>query len=190
MRAVVICWLQNSINQTLIYQITQLLYDDSSVYLLFTSWIWEHAHWLEFRINIRKATHNIHTDRKNATNFLYLVLHLARKVTFYLQLFNSLLVSVLRTSINVLSKSKARNYVTWISNLTKLFLSVKSLQIIFILILKLQASLISAVSISTIFNLTQFIIPSYFPPHLALLSNLVLRSFHFPRFIMCPTLTV
>ena len=121
MRAVVIWWLQN---QTLIYQITQLLYDDSSAYLLFTSWIWEHAHWLEFRINIRKATHNIHTDRKNATNFLYLVLHLARKVTFYFLLFSSVLVSVLRTSINVLSKSKYKNYVTWIANLTKLFLSV------------------------------------------------------------------
>ena len=34
------------------------------------------------------------------------------------------MVSVLRTSINVLSKSKSRNYVTWIPNLTKLFLSV------------------------------------------------------------------
>ena len=34
------------------------------------------------------------------------------------------LVSVLRTSINVLSKSKSKNYVTWIANLTKLFLSV------------------------------------------------------------------
>ena len=66
-----------------------------------------------------------YTDRKNVTDFLYLVLHLACKVTFYFQLFNSLLVSVLRTSINVLSKSKSRNYVTWIANLTELFLSVK-----------------------------------------------------------------
>ena len=31
------------------------------------------------------------------------------------------MVSVLRTSINVLSKSKSRNYVTWIANLTKYF---------------------------------------------------------------------
>ena len=58
------------------------------------------------------------------TDFLYLVLHLACKVTCYFQLFSSVLVSVLRTSINVLSKSKSRNYVTWIANLTKLFLSV------------------------------------------------------------------
>ena len=36
------------------------------------------------------------------------------------------LVSVLRASINVLSKSKSKNYVTWIANLTKLFLSVYS----------------------------------------------------------------
>ena len=68
---------------------------------------------------------SIFTDRKNVTNFLYLVLHLACKVTSYFNLFNSILVSVLRTSINVLSKSKSRNYVTWIPNLTKLFLSVK-----------------------------------------------------------------
>ena len=34
------------------------------------------------------------------------------------------MVSVLTTSINVLSKSKSKNYVTWIANLTKLFLSV------------------------------------------------------------------
>ena len=65
-----------------------------------------------------------YTDRKNVTDFLYLVLHLACKVTCYFQLFSSVLVSVLRTSINVLSKSKSRNYVTWIANLTKLFLSV------------------------------------------------------------------
>ena len=58
------------------------------------------------------------------TDFLYLVLHLACKVTCYFQLFSSVLVSVLRTSINVLSKSKSKNYVTWIANLTKLFLSV------------------------------------------------------------------
>ena len=49
------------------------------------------------------------TDRKNVTDFLYLVLHLARKVTCYFQLYSSVLVSVLRTSINVLSKSKSRN---------------------------------------------------------------------------------
>ena len=66
----------------------------------------------------------MYTDRKNVTNFLYLVLHLACKVTCYFRLFSSVLVSVLRTSINVLSKSKSRNYVTWIANLTKLFLSV------------------------------------------------------------------
>ena len=35
------------------------------------------------------------------------------------------LVSVLRTSIKVLSKSKSTNYVTWIAKLPKLFLSVK-----------------------------------------------------------------
>ena len=82
------------------------------------------------------------TDRKNVTDFLYLVLHLACKVTCYFWqgipiatlysylsildfwLFSSVLVSVLRTSINVLSESKSRNYVTWIANLTKLFLSV------------------------------------------------------------------
>ena len=58
------------------------------------------------------------------TDFLCLVLHLACKVTFYFQLFSWVLVSVLRTSINMLSKSKSRNYVTWIANLTKLFLSV------------------------------------------------------------------
>ena len=58
------------------------------------------------------------------TNFLYLVLHLACKVTFYFRLVSSVLVSVLRTSINVLSKSKSKGYVTWIADLTKLFLSV------------------------------------------------------------------
>ena len=52
------------------------------------------------------------------------MLHLARKVTCYFWLFSSVLVSVLRTSINVLSKSKSKNYITWIANLTKLFLSV------------------------------------------------------------------
>ena len=66
------------------------------------------------------------TDRKNLTNFLYLVLRLACKVTCYFWLFSLVLVSVLRTSINVLSKSKSRYYVTWIANLTKLFLSVKA----------------------------------------------------------------
>ena len=66
-----------------------------------------------------------YTDRKNVTDFLYLVLHLARKVTCYFRLFSSVLVSVLRTSINVLWKSKSRNYVTWIANLIKLFLSVQ-----------------------------------------------------------------
>ena len=49
---------------------------------------------------------------------------MACKVTCYFQLFSSVLLSVLRTSINVLSKSKSRNYVTWIANLTKSFLSV------------------------------------------------------------------
>ena len=65
-----------------------------------------------------------YTDRKYVTDFLYLVLHLA----CYFQLFSSVLVSVLRTSINVLSKSKSKNYVTWIANLTKLFLSVHTIQ--------------------------------------------------------------
>ena len=54
----------------------------------------------------------VNTDRKNVTDFLYLVLHLACKVTCYFQLFSSVLLSVLRTSIDVLSKSKSRNYVT------------------------------------------------------------------------------
>ena len=67
----------------------------------------------------------LYTDRKNVTDFLYLVLHLACKVTCYFRLVSLVLVSVLRTSINVLSKSKSKNYVTWIANLTKLFLSVK-----------------------------------------------------------------
>ena len=53
---------------------------------------------------------------------------MARKVTCYFRLFSSVLVSVLRTSINVLSKSKSKNYVTWIANVTKLFLSVKMSQ--------------------------------------------------------------
>ena len=66
------------------------------------------------------------TDRTNVTDFLYLVLHLPCEVTCYFRLFSSDLISVLRTSINVLSKSKSRNYVTWIANLTKLFLSVKA----------------------------------------------------------------
>ena len=66
-------------------------------------------------------------DRNNVTNLLYLVLHLAHKVTCYFRLFSLVLVSVLRTSINVLSKSKSKNYVTWIANLTKLFLSVWTL---------------------------------------------------------------
>ena len=65
-----------------------------------------------------------YTDRKNVTDFLYLVLHLARKVTCYFRVLSSVLVSELRTSINVLLKSKSKNYVTWIANLTKLFLSV------------------------------------------------------------------
>ena len=71
-----------------------------------------------------KRSASICTDRKNVTDFLYLVLRLARKVTCYFQLFSLVLVLVLRTSINVLSKSKSKNYVTWIANLTKLFLSV------------------------------------------------------------------
>ena len=65
------------------------------------------------------------TDRKNLTDFLYLVLYLACKVTCYFWLFSLVLVSVLRTSINVLWKSKSKNYVTWIANLIKLFLSVQ-----------------------------------------------------------------
>ena len=65
-----------------------------------------------------------YTDRKNVTNFLYLVLHWACKVTCYYQLVSSVLFSVLRTSTNVLSKSKSRNCVTWIPNVAKLFLSV------------------------------------------------------------------
>ena len=59
------------------------------------------------------------------TSYMYLVLHLARKVyNMQNQNFSLVLVSVLRTSINVLSKSKSKNYVTWIANLTKLFQSV------------------------------------------------------------------
>ena len=69
----------------------------------------------------------VYTDRKNVTDFLFLVLNLACKVTCYFWSFSLVLVSVLRTSINVLSKSKSRNYVTWIANLTKLFLSVHDL---------------------------------------------------------------
>ena len=60
----------------------------------------------------------------DVTDLLNLLLHLACKVTCYFWLFSSVLVSILRTSINVLSKSKSRNCVTWIANLTKLFLSV------------------------------------------------------------------
>ena len=70
------------------------------------------------------------TDRKNVIDFLYLVLHWSRKVTRYFRLFSSVLVSVLRTSINVISKSKPKNYVTWIANLTKLFLSVLKYQLL------------------------------------------------------------
>ena len=70
-------------------------------------------------------SHENNTDRKNVTDFLYLVLHLACKVTCYFLLFSLVLVSVLRTSIDVLSKSKSKNYVTCIANLTKLFLSVQ-----------------------------------------------------------------
>ena len=55
----------------------------------------------------------VNTDRKNVTDFLYLVLHLAHNVTYYYWLFSLVMVSVLRTSINVLSKSKSRNYVTF-----------------------------------------------------------------------------
>ena len=58
------------------------------------------------------------------TDLLYLVLLLTRKITHCFRFFSLVLVSVLRTSINVLSKSKSKNYVTWIANLTKLFLSV------------------------------------------------------------------
>ena len=69
--------------------------------------------------------HSLHTtDRKNVADFLYLVLHLAGKVTCYFQWYSSVLVSVLRTSIHVLSKSKSKYCVTWIANLTKSFLSV------------------------------------------------------------------
>ena len=76
------------------------------------------------RVDILSKIHKLYTDRKNVTDLLYLVLHLAHKVTYYFQLFSLVLVSVLRTSINVLSKSKSKNYVTWIANLTKLFLSL------------------------------------------------------------------
>jgi hypothetical protein len=51
-------------------------------------------------------------------------MRLACEITCYFRLFSLVLVSVLRTSINVLSKSKSKNYDTWIANLTKLFLSV------------------------------------------------------------------
>ena len=71
-----------------------------------------------------KVLATLYTDRKNVTDFLYLVLHWACKVTCYYQLVSSVLFSVLRTSTNVLSKSKSRNCVTWIPNVTKLFLSV------------------------------------------------------------------
>ena len=63
------------------------------------------------------------------TDFLYLVLHLTCKVKCYFRLFSSVFVSVLQTSINVLSKSKSRNYITWIANLTKLFTSVYGLHL-------------------------------------------------------------
>ena len=67
-------------------------------------------------------------DRKNVTDFLYLVLHLACKVICYFRLFSSVLVGLSTQNqlyINVLLKSKSKNYVTWIANLTKLFLSVR-----------------------------------------------------------------
>ena len=52
--------------------------------------------------HIIKIGSKSYTDRKNETDFSYLVLHLARKVTCYFWWFSSVLVSVLRTSINVL----------------------------------------------------------------------------------------
>ena len=80
--------------------------------------------WFMPSLGVRSAWYESYTDRKNVTNFLYLVLHWACKVTCYYQLVSSVLFSVLRTSTNVLSKSKSRNCVTWIPNVTKLFLSV------------------------------------------------------------------
>ena len=75
-------------------------------------------------LGILKPVKILCTDRKNVTDFLYLVLHLTCKVTCYIRVFRSVLVTVLRTSIVVLSKSKSNHFVTWIANLTKLFLSV------------------------------------------------------------------
>ena len=95
-----------------------------------------------------QRNNNTYTDRKNVTYFLYLVLHLACKVTFYFQLFSSVLVSVLRTSINVLSKSKSKNYVTWIANLTKLFLSVQCT--------KLRASFLLLLTLFQLLNALKF----------------------------------
>ena len=50
------------------------------------------------------------TDRKNVTNFLYLVLHLACKAMCYFHLLIQFAFG-LSTIIDVLSKSKSRNYV-------------------------------------------------------------------------------
>ena len=58
---------------------------------------------------ISKCLFGAFTDRKNVTDFLYLVLHLACQVTCYFRLFSLIFVSVLTTSINVLSKSKSKN---------------------------------------------------------------------------------
>ena len=53
--------------------------------------------------------------------------------------------------------------------------------------LKYRHSLISAVSISAIFDFTRFITLSYFPPlQYLLLSNLDLCGFTFHGFFMCP----
>ena len=100
--------------------------------LLFQNWSKGHSFCKQYLLDLQfMKTGSPSTDRKNVTGFLYLVLHLTRKVTFYFRLFSSVLVSVLRTSINVLSKSKSRNYIKWIANLTKLFLSVYGMQICF-----------------------------------------------------------
>ena len=82
------------------------------------------------------------------TSYMYLVLHSTCKVTCYFRLFSSVLVSVLRTSIDVLSMSKSRNYVTWIANLTKLFLSVYTANIFEVIF-----TVFNCVRISTVISL-------------------------------------
>ena len=56
-------------------------------------------HYQYLALSLWKLVLATYTDRKNVTDFLYLVLHLARKVTCYFQLFSLVLVLVLRSSI-------------------------------------------------------------------------------------------